>query len=192
MERRKRLLTVAQAAERLGISPQTVRRWADEGLIPMARTPTGHRRFDPDQIEAVAAEMQPLGAPLVDDSENTEGRAEMYKHEVAEIIREEGEGQAGPWVVSDISEHVLVVTVPWTLKLIPTSSGKKLDAELLGNFDPEACCWLGTADHRLGGAIRDALIRAGDEHEAEKVRAGYLKVVAGEGPTYVQPPRQDS
>jgi excisionase family DNA binding protein len=63
MERRKRLLTVAQAAERLGISPQTVRRWADEGLIPMARTPTGHRRFDPDQIESVAASMTPPSAP---------------------------------------------------------------------------------------------------------------------------------
>ena len=59
MERRKRLLTVTQAAERIGVSPQTVRRWADEGLIPVARTPTGHRRFDADQIEAVVAAMTP-------------------------------------------------------------------------------------------------------------------------------------
>lgn len=71
MERRKRLLTVAQAAERLGVSPQTVRRWADEGLIPMARTPTGHRRFDADHIEAVAESMVPR--PL--HSEPTSGNA---------------------------------------------------------------------------------------------------------------------
>ena len=59
MERRKRLLTVAQVADRLGVSVNTVRRWADQGFIPVARTPTGHRRFDPDQIEAVVAGMTP-------------------------------------------------------------------------------------------------------------------------------------
>jgi molybdopterin-binding protein len=38
--------TVGQAAELLGVSPDTVRRWVDNGQIPAARTPGGRRRVD--------------------------------------------------------------------------------------------------------------------------------------------------
>jgi molybdopterin-binding protein len=38
--------TVGQAAELLGVSRDTVRRWADRGDLKMSRTPGGRRRLD--------------------------------------------------------------------------------------------------------------------------------------------------
>jgi molybdopterin-binding protein len=38
--------TVGEAAELLGVSPDTVRRWADSGELPVTRTQGGRRRVD--------------------------------------------------------------------------------------------------------------------------------------------------
>ena len=46
-----RLLSIGEAAKRLGVPASTLRGWADRGLIAAVRTPTGHRRFDPTEIE---------------------------------------------------------------------------------------------------------------------------------------------
>lgn len=46
------LLTSAQVAELLGVTPATVKRWADSGLLPCGRTAGKHRRFERDAIEA--------------------------------------------------------------------------------------------------------------------------------------------
>lgn len=43
---RTRPMTVGEAAEAIGVSEDTVRRWADVGLLPGYRLPSGHRRFD--------------------------------------------------------------------------------------------------------------------------------------------------
>jgi excisionase family DNA binding protein len=53
----QRLLTISQAAARLGVHPDTLRAWADKGLVPVVRTPTGYRRFQPAEIERVREEM---------------------------------------------------------------------------------------------------------------------------------------
>jgi excisionase family DNA binding protein len=55
--RRNKLLTVSQAAERLGIHPETLRRWADNGDVQMVKLPSGYRRFEPTVIEAKRREM---------------------------------------------------------------------------------------------------------------------------------------
>ncbi len=52
-----RLLTIAQAAARLGVHPDTLRAWADKGMVPVVRLPSGYRRFDPGEIERVRREM---------------------------------------------------------------------------------------------------------------------------------------
>lgn len=44
-------LTTAQAAKRLDVSMQTVRRWARDGLIEVVVLPSGRRRFDVAEIE---------------------------------------------------------------------------------------------------------------------------------------------
>lgn len=47
-------LTLKDAAERLGIHPTTLRRWADSGKIPHMVTPGGHRRFAIADVDHMA------------------------------------------------------------------------------------------------------------------------------------------
>jgi excisionase family DNA binding protein len=48
-----KLVTISQAAEELGVSAKTVRRWEESGLIRGVRTYGGHRRFDLDALREV-------------------------------------------------------------------------------------------------------------------------------------------
>jgi excisionase family DNA binding protein len=52
-----KLLTITQAAARLGVHYQTLRKWADKGLVPVVRLPSGYRRFDPAVIDRVRRDM---------------------------------------------------------------------------------------------------------------------------------------
>jgi len=45
------VLSIRQAAERLGVSVSTVRAWADDGRLPSERTPGNHRRFSEADVE---------------------------------------------------------------------------------------------------------------------------------------------
>lgn len=53
-------LSLRQAAARLGVHPTTLRRWADEGDIPVLVTPGGHRRFVPADLERFAEQHRRL------------------------------------------------------------------------------------------------------------------------------------
>jgi len=55
---KRRLLTISEAAARLGVNQKTLRSWADKGLVAHIRTPTGYRRFDPEVIEQLEVDMQ--------------------------------------------------------------------------------------------------------------------------------------
>ena len=45
------LLTTAQVARQLGISPRTLARYAERGiLVPAVVLPSGHRRWDMDDV----------------------------------------------------------------------------------------------------------------------------------------------
>jgi excisionase family DNA binding protein len=46
-------LRAAEAAALLHVSPKTVARWAKDGRLAHRRTLGGHRRYDPQQIEAL-------------------------------------------------------------------------------------------------------------------------------------------
>jgi excisionase family DNA binding protein len=46
-----KLLTISEAAKRLGISQKTLRKWADSGEIAVVRLPSGYRRFEPAEVE---------------------------------------------------------------------------------------------------------------------------------------------
>jgi excisionase family DNA binding protein len=50
------LLSVSAAAERLGVHVATIRRWTDEGVLPEARTPGGHRRIPAEAVERLRRE----------------------------------------------------------------------------------------------------------------------------------------
>jgi MerR family transcriptional regulator, light-induced transcriptional regulator len=49
------LLTSAQVADLLGVTPGTVKRWTTAGLLSCVRTAGGHRRFDPREVGRVRA-----------------------------------------------------------------------------------------------------------------------------------------
>jgi excisionase family DNA binding protein len=47
-----RMLTTTEVAHLLHVHPNTVRRWANEGLLPVYRLGTrGDRRFKPEEVE---------------------------------------------------------------------------------------------------------------------------------------------
>jgi excisionase family DNA binding protein len=47
-------LTVGEASVVLLVSPSTLRRWTEKGLVPVATTPGGHRRYRRQVIEELA------------------------------------------------------------------------------------------------------------------------------------------
>ena len=51
------VFTSSQAANYLGVSLATVRRWTDAGHISCYRTPGGQRRFSRDQLENFVSSM---------------------------------------------------------------------------------------------------------------------------------------
>lgn len=52
MQSQHGLLTVTEAAKLLGVSPNTLRAWADHGALPVVRLPSGHRRFEAHALDA--------------------------------------------------------------------------------------------------------------------------------------------
>ena len=48
----RKTLTSKQAARLLGVSEASVKRWAEDGLLPAEKTAGGHRRFRPEDVAA--------------------------------------------------------------------------------------------------------------------------------------------
>jgi excisionase family DNA binding protein len=60
-----RFLTRTEVARLLGVSPNTVSRWAREGRLPCQMTLGGHRRFDRAVVEEIRRRMSGAGPPGV-------------------------------------------------------------------------------------------------------------------------------
>ncbi len=58
-------VTLGEAAEALGISTSTVRRWADTGRIQVVRTSGGHRRFPASELRRLNSETASATRPEV-------------------------------------------------------------------------------------------------------------------------------
>ena len=57
-------LSLGPASRILGVDPDTLRRWADEGRVRAYATPGGHRRFSHADLARVAANRRPARRPL--------------------------------------------------------------------------------------------------------------------------------
>jgi excisionase family DNA binding protein len=55
-------LSTAEAAQHLGVSLSTVRRWSDAGHLQGFRTPGGQRRFTVDQLDEFLESLQTTSA----------------------------------------------------------------------------------------------------------------------------------
>jgi excisionase family DNA binding protein len=53
------LVTPQEAAASIGVSVDTLRRWADEGKITVVKTPGGHRRYDLDELRRLDVRKDP-------------------------------------------------------------------------------------------------------------------------------------
>jgi excisionase family DNA binding protein len=60
-------LSTSQAAQALGVSLGTVRRWSDMGYLQSYRTPGGQRRFSRDQIEKFVGSLEQQGTDSVSE-----------------------------------------------------------------------------------------------------------------------------
>jgi excisionase family DNA binding protein len=49
------LMTTAQVAERLGVSPGSIRAWTDAGQLSSIRLPSGERRYSTENVDALLA-----------------------------------------------------------------------------------------------------------------------------------------
>lgn len=47
------LLSISEAAKRLGVHPNRLREWEKQGLIRPVRLPSGHRRYPVDEIDGI-------------------------------------------------------------------------------------------------------------------------------------------
>jgi excisionase family DNA binding protein len=58
-------LTLNQAAQQAGVHPSTLRRWADQGEVPVLITPGGHRRFQAQLFATWLQERQSCRLPAL-------------------------------------------------------------------------------------------------------------------------------
>ena len=60
-------LSTSQAAQALGVSLGTIRRWSDMGYLQSYRTPGGQRRFSQEQIDSFLGSLEQQGTePLLE------------------------------------------------------------------------------------------------------------------------------
>ena len=59
--RQKALLARSEVSRILGVSPNTVTRWAREGRLPCLMTLGGHHRFDRELVERLRASLSRAG-----------------------------------------------------------------------------------------------------------------------------------
>src|SRR3954452_1387959 len=99
--------TVGQAAELLGVSPDTVRRWMDSGQIPAVRTKGGQRRVDGGALARFSSERAITPAAAVPVAESARNHFPGLVTKVTkDKVMAQVELQAGPFrVVSLMSRE---------------------------------------------------------------------------------------
>jgi len=88
---------LGQAADLLGVSTDTVRRWADAGRLPTVRTEGGQRLVEGDALAVLAAEIagERRQVPIV--SESARNRFDgIVTRVVKDTVMAQVEVQAGP------------------------------------------------------------------------------------------------
>ncbi|MGZ3440760.1 MAG: helix-turn-helix domain-containing protein, partial [Polyangia bacterium] len=68
----ERLLSSAEVAELLGVSPASIKRWADAGILPCVKTAGQHRRFRREVVDRFRQSAEP---PPDDETERTPAAA---------------------------------------------------------------------------------------------------------------------
>jgi excisionase family DNA binding protein len=104
-------LSLQEASRMIGISPSTLRRWADAGKVPSQRTLGGHRRFSRDIIRALAPyetarQALPPATIVIDNRElaRQEWHAKLGEHPAADRMRGLGQRLLG-LLIQHVDSH---------------------------------------------------------------------------------------
>jgi molybdopterin-binding protein len=99
--------TIGQAAEFLGVSPDTVRRWADRGELKVTRTAGGHRHLDGVALARYAQRKAPAVRQAVTAPESSRNHFQGLVTKVTkDKVMAQVEIQSGPFrIVSLISRE---------------------------------------------------------------------------------------
>ena len=100
-------MRLGEAAERLGVSVDTIRRWADTGRLGSHRTVGGQREVDDADVASMAAERAPVRAAPVIVGQSARNRfSGIVTKVVKDKVMAQVEVQAGPFrVVSLMSRE---------------------------------------------------------------------------------------
>ncbi len=80
-------LTARQAADLVGMSTATLRRWADAGMVETFTTPGGHRRFSRPSVLALLPH-EHARPSLGEMGESSERLASVYHRQVRQVVHE--------------------------------------------------------------------------------------------------------
>lgn len=85
-------LSLGPASQLLGIDPDTLRRWADDGRVPAWTTPGGHRRFDRAALQRLVEQRRSTARPpLTSLGASPERLSRVYRRHYATASAADGE-----------------------------------------------------------------------------------------------------
>lgn len=82
-------LTLGEASRMLGVDPDTLRRWSDNGKVDLLRTPGGHRRFRLETIQAMLPRPRTAHRPLSSIGEPPDRVAAEFRRRVRSDMAEQ-------------------------------------------------------------------------------------------------------
>lgn len=132
-------LGLGEAARLLGITPQTLRRWADRGQVPSYTTPGGHRRFPRSALVALV----PAGRqrrPALAGPGTTERMSRAYREHAPAVA-----GAGAGW---------LQAIDPAALDVF-RERGRRMTECLLAHLDAEGPAGAMAALHEAAGHAAD-------------------------------------
>lgn len=95
------MIRVREAAELLGVSDDTVRRWIDDGLLPVSNDQSGRKTIDGAALAAFARENAAAAPqdPLSIASSARNRFAGLVTHVITDTVMAQVEMQCGPFTV---------------------------------------------------------------------------------------------
>ncbi len=148
----ERWLSLGPASRLLGIDPDTLRRWADEGRVEAWTTPGGHRRFDRRALERLATDRRRgVGRPLASLGASPERLTRVYRQRYA---------------ADAITEHPLAAALDDEEREAYRRDGRRLIAALIDFLDA------GSHDAAVRDRLEAEATAIVDDHAGRLAAAG--------------------